>query len=673
MKKVIALCFGLLMLLTCVACAGGAVKIDPTNPAQSARTWIEAQIKNNTLFSFDYDGVAYEDHIKKWDKTVEKEGNSWTVTYKNDAVTAWSEITLDEDTASVEWTNYFKNEGQSNSPVISNIQAIDSAVSVANPTFTTAEGSDVTKTDFQPIVVDLATEQTYTMKTKGGRSSQGAWPYFRIDNGEYGVSGGIGWTGDWQGTYTVQKDAVAITMGMQNTNIALYPDEQMRTPMIMLQFFAGDSDAGQNAFRQLILKNYTPKGDDGEPIKYAPTFISAQANYGAEKVMKTFQQAINGGVRGEGLWIDATWYGNLGSGAINDISWVDEVGNWYFIKDQYSENNILEVSNWLEENEYEFLLWVEPERVGFNTVLAKEYPQYYLKSERYNNWWLLDLGNDEACDFMTDFLSNLIKTNKVTWYRQDFNGFDPAGFWSDADKKMGDNRIGITEIKYVTNLYRMWDGMVEQNPGLMIDNCAAGGKRLDLEMMKRSVPLWRTDFGAATGSGSTPDNLRGINYNLTRWLPIHGGGYPWENSEGELYNWRCLLGSGGQYPGDKPITSATVQAFEENSICREMRCGDYYVLACGYDDDIQTADAAYEFYLPEEGRGYIIAFQPAEGKVEDVVYKLKGLDPEATYKLEVVDSGDTLERTGEQLMTDGIGLCYPGPAFSMLIYFNIVK
>jgi len=34
---------------------------------------------------------------------------------------------------------------------------------------------------------------------------------------------------------------------------------------------------------------------------------------------------------------------------------------------------------------------------------------------------------------------------------------------------------------------------LKANPGLFIDNCASGGRRIDLETMSRSIPLWRSD------------------------------------------------------------------------------------------------------------------------------------------------------------------------------------
>lgn len=57
----------------------------------------------------------------------------------------------------------------------------------------------------------------------------------------------------------------------------------------------------------------------------------------------------------------------------------------------------------------------------------------------------------------------------------------------------------MTEIRFVEGHYAMWDELREKNPGLWIDNCAGGGRRIDLEMCMRSVPLWRSDTGYWSG------------------------------------------------------------------------------------------------------------------------------------------------------------------------------
>ena len=51
----------------------------------------------------------------------------------------------------------------------------------------------------------------------------------------------------------------------------------------------------------------------------------------------------------------------------------------------------------------------------------------------------------------------------------------------------------MTELRYVEGLYLMWDDILKANPSLFIDNCASGGRRIDLETMSRSIPLWRSD------------------------------------------------------------------------------------------------------------------------------------------------------------------------------------
>jgi alpha-galactosidase len=41
------------------------------------------------------------------------------------------------------------------------------------------------------------------------------------------------------------------------------------------------------------------------------------------------------------------------------------------------------------------------------------------------------------------------------------------------------------EIRYVEGLYRMWDDLRKTHPRLFMDNCASGGRRIDLETCSR--------------------------------------------------------------------------------------------------------------------------------------------------------------------------------------------
>ena len=674
MRKGLSAVLAILMLLSLAACGSQGMDMETYDPSSAIFSWMEKQIKNNTLFSFAFDGMAYAEHIKSWEKTIDKNADEWTVTYEKDNVIAWTEITFDREMASVEWTNYFKNTGSGDSPVISDIRAADTTLSVENPVLTTAEGSAPAATDFQSICVDLndPEKNTYKMASNGGRSSQGAFPYFDICNGEYGVMGAIGWTGDWNANFCNENGEISFDAGMQATSISLHPDEQMRTPMILIQFFKGDQDDGHNSFRQLVLKTYTPSGKNGEPVDYGMFFIGVSnlAGQGEKTLMGTAQQLNR--IKYECLWIDAGWYGDISGNTLSDGTWIQQVGNWYFIPDAYPNGNITQLGQYLQDNEKGLVLWFEPERVMPGTKLDKEHPEWLLYGTQDGGFRLLNLAMDEVCDYMIDWIGSTIKENRLTWYRQDFN-CNPAERWRTADAAEGDNRIGITEIKYITNEYRFLDGLIEMNPGLLIDSCASGGKRLDLEMMRRSVPMWSTDYTCMEGKeNTTPDGLRSINYNLTWWLPISSGGWPNYNAEDTDYNFRCSMMGGMQLNTSVATKSRIQDLIDEYYYCRELQDGDYYMLAYGKDDKMEYKDACYEFYESESGKGYLVAFRPENCTVESASYRLKGLEQDATYEITVTDNGEELLLTGEELMTDGLKINYPRSNLSILIYINKV-
>ena len=71
MKKVISAILCLIMLLSTAACGGSTTpSTQALTAAETAKAWMNEQIKNNTLVSFLYDGKEYADHIKDWTKTV---------------------------------------------------------------------------------------------------------------------------------------------------------------------------------------------------------------------------------------------------------------------------------------------------------------------------------------------------------------------------------------------------------------------------------------------------------------------------------------------------------------------------------------------------------------------------------------------------------------------------
>lgn len=667
MKKILAMLISCLVLLT-AACSGPSQGQTDLDALAAAKAWIDDAIADDALMSFGYDGKAYGNHIKTWEKSVEKTEDGWTVTYKKGDLTAWSEILLDEEWAALSWTNYFKNDGSGKSPVIYDIHAIDAVVAVPDAVLTSANGATAEATDFQSYSVDLTETAAYTITAGGGKSSRDNLPYFDLSNGQLGVIGGLGWTGSWQMDFVHDNGNVRITAGMSQTHIALEAGEDMRTPMVTLQFFKGDQDDGHNAWRQLILKSYTPiDSQTGEPIDHYPITMNTWGGVGSDSLVSKVKTAADYDV----FWVDAGWYGDITSVTDTDTTWQTQRGNWYPISEVFP-NGFTDLNAATEAEGKDLLIWLEFETAAKTSKLAVEHPEFMLPSSDLHTNEMIDLSNEECYQYMIDMVSNLMLEAGAEWWRMDFGNVADKK-WALKDEELGEDRVGITEIKHVTNLYRFMDEMKERIPGLMIDICASGGQRLDLEMIRRGCALWRTDYSAGSKAASAnADGTRSIGANLSWWLPLSSGGYGAEGRS-TSYTWRSQFASGIFCHTSATDLGWLNTMMDQYYQMREMMTGNYYMLAYGRDDNYNKENAVYEFYVPEEGRGYILAFRPALSDQDDGCYILKGLDAEATYELEVADTGETFTLTGEQLMTSGLGIKFPVANLSHLIFFNRIS
>jgi alpha-galactosidase len=112
-------------------------------------------------------------------------------------------------------------------------------------------------------------------------------------------------------------------------------------------------------------------------------------------------------------------------------------------------------------------------------------------------------------------VSGLITGQGIDLYRQDFN-MDPLGYWRAADEP---DRQGITEMRHVEGYLAYWDELRRRHPGLLIDSCASGGRRNDLETLRRAVPLLRSDYQSFQGDPAYAPGNQGHTYGLSSCAP----------------------------------------------------------------------------------------------------------------------------------------------------------
>ena len=239
-------------------------------------------------------------------------------------------------------------------------------------------------------------------------------------------------------------------------------------------------------------------------------------------------------------------------------------------------------------------------------------------------------------------------------YRQDFN-FEPLPYWRAADAK---DRQGITEIKHIMGLYRLWDSLLARFPHLIIDNCASGGKRIDIETLRRSVPLWRSD--AQCPADPYPEVTQCHGMNFSQWMPYSGTG------SGRLYDSYsmrsayapCLTTnyaySETEHFGEDPEQVAWLkERAEEYLRIRPYFEGDIYHLTKPNAD--LGAWCAVQWNRPEQGDGMLQVFVREDSLYTEASLPIKKIDPKKSYRFTDLD-GDSFTVSGKELAERGLRL-----------------
>ncbi|OPZ26918.1 MAG: Alpha-galactosidase [Lentisphaerae bacterium ADurb.BinA184] len=373
----------------------------------------------------------------------------------------------------------------------------------------------------------------------------------------------------------------------------------------------------------------------------------------------------------EYLVADAGWY------ECAHPYWWDGVGSWVPRADAFP-NGFAPVAARGAQGGVGFGLWFEPERAALTSRLARQHPEWMLGATRDHTAMaatvgvrhvslLVDLGLREVQDWLIGLVDTYVAQG-MRWFRHDFN-LDPLDLWRAADPP---RRRGITEIRYIEGLYRILDEIHRRHPGLYIEGCASGGRRIDLETISRNHGYWATDMMCGTPEPMQA-HVWGFNhYLLANWhnTVLQTPNAPVADTPANRYAFFSFLGGAPCLAFDlRSPQLDTVLGRRWLELFRQIRhlfMGDFYPLtACSLAPDRWLAS---QFHRPDLDEGVVVAFRRPHSPDGHARFPLGGLRPEGRYRLLDCLGGGETAVAGRELAA-GLSVGLPDrPAVAILRY-----
>lgn len=338
-------------------------------------------------------------------------------------------------------------------------------------------------------------------------------------------------------------------------------------------------------------------------------------------------------------------------------------------------NGISEISDYCRSIGIKFGLWVDIESLGSKSGIIDEHPEWRSKNifgRQSSN--LLDMSIPEAAEWAENELARIIEEYKLDLLRVDHNISFRDYF------TMRDAGTGITEcvsVRHHQAVYKMYENLKKRFPDVIFENCAGGGGRTDLGMMKNFNHTWVSDCQRA------PRSLTVTN-GMTMALPpervdrLFAGMGCHEHGTIDMQMRNTMLthislnvvapAAAGENPVQAEFVRHSVDIYKNfiRTFLPESKIYHHTPEISAFDGDCYILEAA----SPDCGKGAVAVFTLPDSKKSGISVIPKGISAGLNYKITLDNSGATYTAKGSELLSIGIPVSIPSSMASELILFE---
>ena len=305
------------------------------------------------------------------------------------------------------------------------------------------------------------------------------FPFAAIEDSKRGVFWGLqlACASSWQIEAYRKDDALCLSGGLADAEFGhwqktLLPGEELRTPKAYVTVARGEID---NVTRRLTTMQERPLTDQTGPETELPVMFNEYCTTWGKPYHDSIAAIVERlkGTPIKYFTIDAGWYAAL------DQDWQSNMGDWEVSPDLFPEG-LEKTTDMIREANMIPGIWFEMEICG-DEAAAFHQSDHLLKRQgnviTVGNRRFWDMQDPWVQDYLTEKVIGLLNRYGIGYIKVDYN----ANIGRGCDGAESQGEALRQKILATQEFFRK---IRREVPGIVIENCASGGHRLEPSMME---------------------------------------------------------------------------------------------------------------------------------------------------------------------------------------------
>ncbi|HEY5230880.1 MAG TPA: alpha-galactosidase, partial [Galbitalea sp.] len=405
--------------------------------------------------------------------------------------------------------------------------------------------------------------------------------------------------------------------------LVLAAGESYTTPWTYAAFSADGIDGITAVFHRWM------RARDGHPTSPRPvvlnTWEAVYFDHRLDQLVELAERAREIGV--ERFVLDDGWF----LGRRNDLA---GLGDWEVDPAVWPEG-LAPLIEAVTSRGMQFGLWVEPEMVNEDSDVIRAHPDWIsgpgdgVLPEEWRHQQVIDLVNPEAWTYVYDRIDALLRDHDISYLKWDQN--------RDLTE-MGHDGAPSTSAQ-TRAAYRLFDELRRAHPSVEIESCSSGGARVDLGILERTDRVWASDCNDALERQTiqrwteaiVPPELVGTHVGPTT---AHTTGRT------HALSFRAITAMFGHFGMEWDVRELSGKPLDELKQAVSLYKKYRSLIHTGTAVHGDIPDPAYVLTgaLAQDASAALFAFVSVATSFDELPGRiaLPGLDPEATYRIELV-------------------------------------